>query len=161
MMNEFLRIIEELGPARAVRNGEWTYPIVESMHIAGIAVMVGAAVLFDLRLLGIAGRNMPVTALARFLLPVSLTGFGLVVVTGALMFAANASQLAHNPALQVKLLLIVVAGANVLAFHLGPYRRVRDWDTGNTTPVVAKSTAVLSIGLWVVIITCGRLIAYM
>lgn len=88
-MNMLMRIIEELGPARAVRNGEWTYPIVESMHIVGIVVMVGAALLFDLRLLGFAGRNMPVTALARFLLPVSRTGFGLVVVTGGLMFAAT------------------------------------------------------------------------
>ncbi|MGG3573797.1 DUF6644 family protein [Bacillus gobiensis] len=140
---------------------EWTYPIVESMHIVGIVVMVGAALLFDLRLLGVAGRNMPVTALARFLLPVSRTGFGLVVVTGALMFAANATQLVHNPALQVKLLLIVVAGANILAFHLSPYRRISDWDTVIPTPTGAKAAAVLSIVLWVVIISCGRLIAYM
>ncbi|AZM61726.1 MULTISPECIES: DUF6644 family protein [unclassified Streptomyces] len=163
-MNPFpeplLRWLETLAPARAVRSGQWTYPMAESLHVVGIAVMVGAAMLFDLRLLGAAGRHVPVTSAARWLLPVSWAGFGLVALTGMLMFSANATLLAENPAFQLKLALILLAGANALVFRLGPYRRVAVWDTATAAPLPAKAVAVVSLLAWTVVTVCGRLIAY-
>lgn len=156
----FLQWLETLGPARAVRSGQWTYPMAESLHVVGIAVMVGAAMLFDLRLLGAAGRHVSVTSAARWLLPVCWAGFGLVALTGLLMFSANATLLAENSAMQLKLALILLAGVNALVFRLGPYRHVAAWNTAAAAPLPAKGVAVVSLLTWTIVTVCGRMIAY-
>jgi len=150
----------EQGPVgTTVREGAWNYPVVEIAHILGFAVLVGATALFDLRLLGVSGRLIPVSAVARHALPWALFGFGIAVASGLLLFSANATALASNPAFRLKALLIVLAGLNAFAFHYGPYRRVGGWDQGKT-PAEAKVVAVVSLALWAAIVACGRLIAY-
>lgn len=158
-VDRFLTWLEETAPATAVRETPWAYPITESAHLIGLALMVGAIAVFDLRLLGLS-RRLPVSALAGQALPWSRAGFGLVALTGLLLFAANATQVAHNTAFQVKVLLIAAAGLNILLFHTGPFRDVRDWDDAERTPRRARAAAVVSLVTWPVVIICGRLIAY-
>ena len=69
-------------------------------------------------------------------------------------------EFANNPAFQLKLALIALAGANVAFFHLGPYRLVGAWDLTGPAPASARAAALLSIGVWIGVIACGRLIAY-
>lgn len=153
-----LEIVESSGPAQAVRGGVWIYPLVEVAHIAGLAMLVGAASVFDLRLLGL-GSRVPVADLARQVLPWAWVGFSVAALTGSLMFSANATALPYNPAFQLKLLLIALAGVNVAAFHVGPFRSAKAW--GNRPgPPAAKVAALVSMTLWLAIIACGRLIAY-
>jgi hypothetical protein len=144
-------------PALAMRANPWLYPAVEILHIAGFAVLVGAAAMFDLRVLGL-GRELPVRPLARHLLPWSAGSMLLVVPTGLLLFAAEAPDLAANRVFLLKLGLIGLAALNALAFHAGPYRAAARWQ--GRAPPRACLHAVLSLLLWLAVIASGRLLAY-
>ena len=143
--------------AQALREGAWLYPAVETLHIIGFTVLVGAVAMFDLRVLGF-GRQLPVRALARHLLPWSAGSMLLVVPTGLLLFVADPLALLANRVFLLKLGLIAVAGLNALAFHAGPYRRAEAW--AGRAPPRAMLHALLSLGLWIAVIACGRLLAY-
>lgn len=152
--------LETTALAVAMREGLWLYPIVEIVHIAGFVLLVGAAAMFDLRLLGVA-RGLDVGALARFLLPWSRLGLAVAVPSGLLMFSAHATEMIENPAFQLKLALILAAGVNAWAFHRGVFRHAASWPPGAATPPGARAAAVASLALWLGVIACGRLLAYL
>src|SRR5262245_17805771 len=143
-----------------MRHWLWLYPIVEILHILGFVLLIGAAMMFDLRLLGLSAR-IPVSDLARHLLPWSRVGLGLVAPTGLAMFSAHATEWIENPAFWVKLSLIALAGLNAWAFHRWTFRSVAAWDRLVAAPPAAKASAVASLALWVGVVTCGRLLAYL
>jgi hypothetical protein len=115
--------VEATALAQAMRGWLWLYPIVEILHILGFVTLVGAAAMFDLRLLGVS-KNLPVRALARHLLPWSVAGLILVVPAGLMMFSAHATEFAENGVFLLKLSLIALAGVNAAAFRAGVYRTV-------------------------------------
>ncbi len=152
--------LESSGFAAAMRHWLWLYPIVEITHILGFVLLVGAAVMFDLRLLGFSPR-IPVSDLARHLLPWSRAGLLLVVPSGFGMFAAHATEWIANPAFWVKLSLIVLAGLNAWAFHRWTFRSIGTWDRSTPAPAMARVSAVASLLLWIGVVSCGRLLAYL
>lgn len=152
--------IETLGLAVAMRQSLWLYPIVEIVHITGFVTLVGSVAMLDLRVLGVS-KSLSVRALARHLLPWTLGALLLIVPSGLLMFIAHAGDFIANPAFQLKLGLISLAGLNAIAFHLGPFARVADWDTGRAAPLGARLSAAASLAIWVGVISCGRLLAYL
>ena len=127
------------------------YPALEVMHITGIALLVGNLMLVELRVWGL-GRTLPLAALARLGLTVSLIGFGLAAVSGLVMFASQAAELMANRAFVIKMGLLTLAGANAGLFH------ARDGLTRLDT--LARLQTALSLGLWLGVIICGRWIAY-
>lgn len=145
--------------SHAMRSYLWLYPIVEIFHIVGIVMLVGSVAMFDLRLLGFSA-NLSVKALGRHLLRWSVAGLLLVVPAGLLMFSAHPQEFAENPVFLLKLSLIGIAGMNAAFFHVGVYRSVANWDSEIGAPPAAKMHAVLSLGLWIAVISCGRLLAY-
>jgi hypothetical protein len=152
--------LEASGVAVAMRQWLWLYPAVEIAHILGFVVLVGAAVFFDLRLLG-RSRDVPVSGLERHLLTWARWSLALVVPTGALMFVAHATEMAANPAFRLKLVLIGAAFVNAAIFHRWPFRSVGDWDTEVPAPRAARVAGVVSLVLWAGVIACGRLLAYL
>jgi hypothetical protein len=161
-MHQPAGVLEWLGStalAQAMRAWLWLYPIVEIVHITGFVLLVGAATMFDLRVLGLS-PSISVQALGRHLLRWSIAGLFLIVPAGLMMFSAHPNEFAENTVFQLKLGLIVAAGMNAMLFHLGVYRSVAHWDILHAAPAVAKLQAVLSIGLWISVIACGRLLAY-
>ena len=155
----FLVRLQEVGVAVAMRDSEWLYPAVETIHILGFIILVGAVAMFDLRVLGIS-RRIPVRLLAAHLLPWSVASLVLVVPAGLLMFLADAAALIDNPAFVLKMTLLLLAVANALSFHLGPFRSVAAWDSNIPAPAAARAHALLSLVLWIMIVACGRGIAY-
>lgn len=145
--------------AQAMRDSPWLYPIVEIVHIAGFCILVGAVAMFDLRLLGW-GRALPVSVLGRHLLPWSLGSLALVVPAGLMMFSSQPQTFLANPVFLLKLTLIAAAGVNALVFHVGVYRSIAGWETERPAPPMAKAQALLSLALWLAVICCGRLLAY-
>ncbi|MGE7136731.1 hypothetical protein ACQKIE_03785 [Luteibacter sp. NPDC031894] len=145
--------------AEAMRESLLLYPVVEIVHIAGFCILVGAAAMFDLRVLGW-GRGLPVSLLARYLLPWSVASVALVVPAGLAMFSTQPQSFLANPVFLLKLSLIATAGINALLFHAGVYRSVAAWDNGPPAPPLAKAQALLSLALWLAVICCGRLLAY-
>ena len=152
--------IEALAIAKAMREQLWLYPAVEVVHIVGFVILVGSVAMFDLRVLGLS-KGVPVRALARHLLPWSVGALLLIVPTGLLMFAAHAGDFLGNRAFQVKMALLLTAGMNAAFFHTGPYQSVASWDTDATAPVGARISVAASIAIWIAIIACGRLLAYL
>lgn len=145
--------------AEAMRGHLWLYPIVEIFHIVGFVILVGAVVMFDLRVLGLSG-NISVQALGRHLLRWSVSGLLLVVPAGLMMFSAHPQDFAANGIFLLKLGLLGTAGINAVLFHVGVYRSVSAWDKEVPAPAVAKMQAMLSMVLWIAVISCGRLLAY-
>jgi hypothetical protein len=152
--------LESTGVAVAMRQWLWLYPVVEIVHILGFVVLVGAAAMFDIRLLG-ASRHVPVVDLARHHLRWSRLSLVLVVPSGLAMFTAHATEMATNPAFRLKLLLIGAAGLNAWLFQIGPFTSVRLWNRDVAAPSSAKAAAVFSLACWTGVVTCGRLLAYL
>jgi len=152
--------IEGLAIARAMRENLWLYPSVEIVHIVGFAILMGAVVMFDLRVLGFS-KSIPVRALSRHLLPWSVGALLLIVPSGLAMFSAHAADFLNNRAFQLKMALLVTAGINAAWFHTGPYQTVKEWDVEVAAPLAARVSGGFSMVLWVSIIACGRLLAYL
>jgi len=155
----FLGSIEATAFAVAMRKWLWLYPIVEIVHITGFVTLVGSVAMFDLRVLGLS-RTVSVRALADHLLPWSRGALLLIVPSGLAMFSAHARDFASNPAFLLKMTLLVTAALNALAFHAGAFRGAAAWDTGATAPARARLQAALSLALWLGVLSCGRLLAY-
>lgn len=128
----------------------WIYPALEALHLIGLASLFGGLLIFELRMLGRSAALDP-SALARLSVPVALAGFGLCALTGIAMFAAHPDELWTSTALRVKLVLILLAGANALWFHQRGGVRAQDR--------LGRWQCLLSLGLWVVVIVCGRWIS--
>jgi uncharacterized protein DUF6644 len=155
-----LGALEEGGVGTAMRDSLWLFPLVETVHIIGFSILVGSIVAFDLRILGVS-RRLSVRLLARHLLPWSLAALLLIVPTGVMMFASEATDLVDNVAFVVKMVLLMLAATNAAAFHLGVFRNAALWDQNAPSPTGAKLHAVASLLIWVSVITCGRMIAYL
>lgn len=154
----FLGWLEQTAWASGIRQSLWLYPALEIVHITGIVILVGAAFMFDLRLLGFS-KTLPVIGLSRHLLPWSRRGLLLVVPSGILLFMTNAQTLGADPVFWLKILLLLVAGLNVLVFHKVIFEN-KVTDTLAGVPLSAKISASVSIMVWIAIIACGRLLAY-
>jgi hypothetical protein len=152
--------VEALAIAKAMRENLWLYPAVEIVHIVGFVILVGSVVMFDLRVLGLS-KQVPVRALARHLLPWSAAALLLILPSGLLMFSAHAGDFLTNRAFQVKMGLLLAAGINAAMFHTGPYRGVAAWDTNVAAPMGARVSVAASIVIWISVIACGRLLAYL
>jgi len=156
-----LTALQNLEPVAALRASRWVYPLVNSAHIVGIALLFGAILPLDLRLLG-AWRGVPLPLLARVLLPVAMAGLALAAATGFMMFAVSATKYAATPVFLAKLGLIAAAVANALLLRLAPawtLARVPDLDAPPAARL--KLAAGLSLALWLAVILCGRFIAYL
>jgi hypothetical protein len=129
----------------------YAYPLLEVMHIAGIALLLGSLVLFELRIWGFAAE-LPAQALARLALPVTLAGFALAATSGCLMFASQPADLIANRVFVIKMALVMLAGLNAASFHArgGVARLDR----------TARLQTLISLGIWLAVIFCGRWIAY-
>ena len=153
-----LHALEMSALGEAMRQSLTLYPAVETLHIIGFSILVGSILAFDLRLLGF-GRGIPLEPAARHLLRVAWCGFLLAVPMGFLLFATEATSIAENPSFQFKMSLILLAGINMLAFHLGPWKSVALWPSG-AAPSAARYGAAASMVLWLGVVAGGRLIAY-
>lgn len=151
--------IEMSALAVAMRQWLWLYPIVEIVHLAGIALLVGSIAMLDLRLLGLS-RSVPLRRLAAHILPWSAGAFLLIVPSGLMMFVAHAGDFIQSDVFVLKLSLILAAGVNAAVFHAGVHRGAAHWDVERMPPPAARLAAGLSLALWVSVIACGRLLAY-
>lgn len=136
----------------AIAEHPWAYPALEIVHIVGIALLVGNLVLLELRVWGLAAA-LPMQPLARLAISLSLGGFALVLASGLTMFAANPAELLSNRAFVIKIGLVMLAGINAALFHARGGLLRGD--------AVARSQTVISLGLWLAVIICGRWIAYL
>jgi hypothetical protein len=124
--------------------GEWMrssragFPIVESVHLIGLALFVGTLLLIDMGLLGVAMRRQPISQVAAALAPFTWSGFGLLMLTGPFMFSAQAAKWHDNPVFWIKMLLLITA----IVFQLSVRRKINSGEP-------AKMIGAISLILWV------------
>jgi hypothetical protein len=162
-LDQWLKEIEDSGLAAAVRGDsgwEWLFPNIETCHVISLALVFGSILMVDLRLLGVAGRDSPVSRLSAECLPYTWTAFILAAITGTLLFTSKAHTYFYNLQFQLKFLFMGLAGLNMMLFHFGAYRRVFEWDSTLPPPPAARLAGALSIALWIAVIFCGRWIGF-
>lgn len=137
--------------ATLIRTSTWGYPLLEIVHIASFAALVGSLLTLELRVFGLQPA-IPLWALGRLAVRVALTGFLLAAASGALMLLSRATELATHPAFLAKLGFLGLAGLNAAVFHVRDGLRRHDG--------VARLQAALSLVLWFAVIAAGRLIGY-
>jgi hypothetical protein len=160
MLDDLIRRLHELPLAETIRASALAFPWLESVHVLAITLVLGSIAVVDLRLLGLASINRPVTTLVRQILPVTWVAFVVAVLTGAAMFLSNAIQYAHNLPFQMKMLLLVLAGINMLFFHLVTYRSIGQWNESRQTPLAARCAGGVSVMAWIGIVAFGRWIGF-
>jgi hypothetical protein len=138
----------------------WTYPVVNLLHVFGIAALFGAAMVMDLRLLGV-WRRVPLRSITDTAVPVAACGLGLALATGAGLFATQATEYLGNPFLLIKFSAIAVGLANAAAVRALPAWQARG--TRDLSPAEHRRLAIVggvSLASWIAAITAGRMIAY-
>lgn len=156
----FLRWLHDTGFSITLRESTWAEPIIETIHVLTLTLFLGFAVLLDLRLLGVCLRRRSVAVVLQQLNPVLVGAFGVMVVSGALLFCGDPVAFYSTIFFRAKMVMLLVAGANVLVFNLTIGRKVNEWGLDSKLPRGAKVAAVLSLVLWVAIVAAGRAIAY-
>lgn len=145
-------MLEGLGAFAALRGHPWAYPVLEVIHISGIALLIGNLVLIELRVFGM-GAALAVQPLARLSLSLAGAGFGLAAFSGLLMFASQPAELLSNRAFTLKMLLLLAAACNAAWFHgRGSLDRL---------DITARVQMLASTLIWLAVVACGRWIAYL
>lgn len=147
------------GTPLAVAVSERWFPAVESVHVITMAMVAGTIFIVDTRLMGLTSRSLTFTYLSERLLPWTWWAFGCSVVTGTLLFIANATGYYDNAPFRWKMILMLLAGINMLYFQLVTFRGVAVWDAG-APPLPARTAGVSSILLWSGVIGLGRWIGF-
>ncbi|MCR5877912.1 DUF6644 family protein [Phenylobacterium sp. J367] len=134
--------------------------LLEGTHLLALMLFAGTIFVVDLRLLGVTFRRTPVSVLSQKVLPLTVFGFAIVIITGLALFYAKPLVYYHNIWFRAKLVFIAIALLNILLFHGRVQRNIAAWDTLAKPPTAARISAVASLSAWIIVITLGRFIAY-
>lgn len=159
MLNKFWLWLEYL-PISGEIGATWWFPLLESLHVLFITLMLGFILMVDLRLLGLAARRYSVLSISKELVPWSAAFFFLATVTGIGMFVTRASTHVLNPAFQIKMFLLLLAGINIALFHFYVARNISEWSASPQTPNFARFSAFASLGLWSGVMLSGRWVGH-
>lgn len=159
-MLSFLQSVYDSPWSTALRESLYMYPLVESTHVVTLMLFFGLTAMWDLRLLGVAFTAIPISHMARRLLPWIRAGFVIMIVTGGLLFYAIPVRSYQNIFFRVKMIAFALALLNIWYFHTRTEKSITSWDTALQPPRSVRLAAVGSLALWSLIIVSGRLIAY-
>ena len=155
-----LKWLESTALAARLRESALLFPLLESTHVLGLALVLGTITVLDLRLLGLASTERPFRRMSDDILTWTWGAFAVTATTGMLMFLTNATVYFGNTAFRLKLGLLALAGLNVVVFGLTAGRSVNRWDGSSSAPAAGKAAAVVSLVLWVTVVVAGRVIGF-
>jgi hypothetical protein len=160
----FLAWLEATGLADWVRVSTYGYPAMITLHSIGLAVMVGPALVLDLRILGWF-RDIPLESITR-LLGIAWIGFLINFLSGAALFTTQATSYVTNTQFLLKIALVLLGAITAAQLQVAIARHVAVSPAGVATaddalPGSVRAVAVLSIIFWIGAIVTGRLIAYL
>jgi uncharacterized membrane protein len=138
----------------------YMYSWVETTHVLSLMLSLGMLFYIDLRMLGFALPQIPATRIARQLQWPMLIGFGLMIITGLLLFYANPVRNAQSVWFRIKVILLLGAAVNAVVFNYRLKQSVAGWDSAPSAPQPIRSGALLSLLFWALVVICGRFIAY-
>jgi hypothetical protein len=144
----------------SIRESTWTFPIIETTHVLALAISVGLILITDLRLTGTLLRKRAFSELWAQLKPWFTAGFIIMFVSGIFLFLSQASKAYESMFFRAKIVMLVLAGVNALAFEYTSRPKIGEWDTSPLPPPQARLAGWISIILWAGIIAAGRTMAY-
>jgi len=150
--------LEGLAWTTALREGPYGYPLIETSHVVCIVVFAGLVIMMDLRLAGLAFADAPLAQMQRRLFPWQMATFVPSVATGILLFCVDPLRYYTNVLFLAKLVLLLLAGLNALAFHLKTQGMAETWDEDPKATAMARVTGAASLLLWSITIVVSRLI---
>lgn len=136
----------------------WLWPLLEIFHFIGLSLLLGSMLVVDLRLAGFL-RQINIMS-THCLLPWAVIGFLMNLVSGVLFFFGDPGRYSINIGFQIKMILVLIAGVNVLVFALKINPVIGQWDPHGDTPGLAKTIAWISLVAWTGVLLLGRLIPY-
>jgi len=157
---ELCHWIQHTAWATGFRQADLFFPLVEGTHILALSLSVGLILMLDFRILRLGFPTEPVTRIMHQVMPWALPGFAIVFVTGTLLFLAQAESVYTNTYFRVKMLTLFLLGLNAAVFQFKYYPSLAEWDATDAVPTGARAIAALSLAFWLVVIACGRLMAY-
>jgi hypothetical protein len=157
---ELSQAIQDTAFFTALRESALVYPIVLSTHLTSIAIFGGLILFTDLRLLGLAMKDVSIAEIVRQTRIWKRVGFVIMVTCGVLLAGAKITSYYDNPYFQLKLTLLALVGVHAWVFRKCVYGNTAQLDALPATPRVAKVAACVSLLLWVGILSGGRWIAY-
>ena len=146
--------LEASGLGTAIRDSAWLFPVIEAVHLLGLALLGGAVLVLDLRLLGLGLQQKPVSYVARQLEPWLVRAIAVMVATGVPLFLSEAVKCFHSEAFRLKMVALALA----LAFTFG----VRN-PLAKARPLPARwnrAVAACSLALWLTVAAAGRWIGF-
>lgn len=153
---EFCQWLQYSAPLIAMRSSPWLFPVIATIHLMGLAVIGGAVLLVDLRLLGLGLRRQPVRELAQDAERWLFRGVAVMVATGILLFMCFATKYYYLTFFWVKMAALCL----VIVFTVSVRRRVAMADETGINPVWSKAVALVSLSLWTTVALGGRYIGF-
>jgi hypothetical protein len=152
--------LQETAVAVGIRDSLYLFPLLEAVHVIGLALVFGTIAVIDLRLLGLASSARSFHRMASDIMGWTWAAFAVTAITGVLMFITNAVVYYDNLYFRIKVGLLVLAALNVTVFELTARRTVREWDRAAAAPPVGRAVATISLVIWVAVIFAGRMIGF-
>ena len=157
---DLISYLETSTLADSIRENDLLFPMIESVHVVAICLVVGSILAVDLRLLGLAWVNRPVSRITHGILPLTWGAFVVAVGSGSLLFISNATKYLGNGFFIAKLCLIAAAGVNMVIFHFVAAKDMSKWDNDARLPLRARLAGGASLLLWIAVVACGRWIGF-
>lgn len=160
MIAQWSAALEATTLARELRDSVWAYPLVNTGHIAGIALLVGSIIPLDLRLLGV-WRTVPLAPLWHVLPRTAAAGLLIAITFGLLLFSTRATEYIASPYFLAKMAIVALASVNALSLHLLNTARLSRANVATDAPPrSARIAAGVSLVGWLAALTLGRLVGY-
>jgi hypothetical protein len=159
MITAWLEQLETTRIATAISESTWLFPTIETVHVLAITLVVGSITMVDLRLLGLSLRRRAIGELLDEVLPWTWASFTAAVASGSLLFASAATHYWGTAPFRAKMVLLALAGANMLVFHFAVQRRTPA-APGSEPGGAARISGGISLCLWIGIVGCGRWIGF-
>lgn len=157
-MSELAAWLEATSLSKTINTYPWLWPASETLHFIGLALLIGTAGAFDLRLMGFL-RGIPIAAVREFL-PWARVGFAINALTGAVFFVGMPYQYVGNVAFLGKIIFVLVAGANAMVFETQFGERLTALGDGEDTPWSFKIIGGLSLLSWMMVLFFGRMLPF-
>jgi uncharacterized protein DUF6644 len=139
-----------------IRNSNWLFAIIEAFHLIGLGLLGGAVLIVDLRLLGVGLRKQPAAQLWAAARPWLLGSVILLFASGIPLFLSEAIKCLYSFAFWIKMASLFL----VLLFTFTFLRRVVQSAPTADRPLLARSTALISLVLWFGVAWGGRWIGF-
>ena len=156
MLYEFAQWSEATGLGKMIRNSQYAFPIVEFFHLAALAVIGGAVLVVDMRLMGLGLKKTSVAQLAKDAQPWMTGSLIVMLASGIALYSSEATKCYQSPAFWIKMISLLLA----MIFTYTVRRRTAEADEQGISPFASRSVGVLSIALWFMVAWGGRWIGF-